>query len=191
MTAKSDAQHQRPPIGQPRLGSFHPLTQHRQIVREPTIIEGAQLYLHRICSPDNPTRQAKKGLQALPGGLGIRSGKVLLTDPQHQIHQRQLERSHHLILGLVELVHGELGVRQVLQRAQHLTLLSAMAFARAELGGARIAGLPLALLIRGNLGIGGMLLPPDRQPHLIAVHPLSEQFLLVVGLRLGLLATAS
>lgn len=66
MTDPGDAQHQRPRVGQPWVGGFHPLTQHSQVAREVTIMERTQFHVQGVFAPQDLPRQADERCQSTP-----------------------------------------------------------------------------------------------------------------------------
>ncbi len=86
----------------------------------------------------------------MPGRLGVGSREILITGPHHEIHQRQLQHGHSLILRVVQFIHRPLARCQILQLAQQIALLLAGALAGGEGRNDGPFGFPLALLERGQ-----------------------------------------
>src|SRR5258708_5022280 len=105
----------------------------RQIAVELSIIEGAQFHLNRRWSLYNPPWKPKERREPLPCGMGIRWRKITVTNPHHQVGERDFTYRHHLILAVIQLIHRSLPGIQILQCPEHLSFLLAVAFLFTEL----------------------------------------------------------
>lgn len=80
--------------------------------------------------------------------------EIVISGPHHQVCQRDLEHSHHLILPIVEFVHRAFIRREVFACAQQVTLLATIALALLMLPVTGLVGFPLPSLVVLDLGIG-------------------------------------
>src|SRR5215471_18473628 len=71
LESAAQAQLELAPIEEPRLGGVDLGTHCGEISIELTIIEGAQLHLHCVCSPDHSAWQLEERREPVPGGVSV------------------------------------------------------------------------------------------------------------------------
>src|SRR6266487_1977692 len=79
----------------------------------------------------------------MPGGMSIRSGKILVTSPHRQIRESHPTDSHHLVLAVIQFVHPSLPHIQLFQSPEYLALFLTVTLLFAELLVALLIGPPL------------------------------------------------
>lgn len=77
--------------------------------------------------------ELKEREQTPPRCMSIRERKVLVTGPHRQIRQSHLADRHHLILAMIQLIHGLLFGFEIFQRPEHVSLFFTVAFLFTEL----------------------------------------------------------
>src|SRR5258708_28088817 len=100
-------------IRQTWLFRVHLSTDGLQVSVKPAIIKGAEFHLYCLRAPDDQAWQAEERGQPMPGRLSIGSRKIGSARPHHQIGERQLEHGHHLIFGMLQLIHHALLLLEV------------------------------------------------------------------------------
>src|SRR6266702_1503393 len=90
-------------------------------------------------------RMLKEREQTPPRRMSIGGRKVLVTGPHRQICQSNLTDRHHLVLPMIQLIHGSLFGFEIFQRPEHVSLLFTVAFLFTELAVTVLPGTNLAL----------------------------------------------
>ena len=121
----------------------------------------------------------EKRKQSPPRRMSIRVRKVPVPYPHCQIRQSDFVDRHHLILPMIQFIHGSLFGFEIFQRPEHVSLFFTVAFLFSELGVALLKGPPLFGSDRLQFGFNDGLALLDLPSQDVISHPLQFQSCLV------------